>query len=244
MRFLTPLAIFCLLTFPLAAQHRGGGGGGHVGMGHAGGSFHGGGVFHGGSYAGHGGYGMHGNFGNHGAYGYRGRGFHRGRSVFLGGFGLGFGYPYYYDPFLFDPFYYDSGYYDSGYYSPYPYGQGYASYPPAPEFAEPPVVINQNFVPQPVQPAMRTPPSPPPPQPSQPNELESQTEYQPTIYLLAFKDSTIRAAVAYWVSGNTLHYVTREHETRAVPLAKVDRDFSIQLNRERHVDLRLPSPSE
>jgi hypothetical protein len=28
------------------------------------------------------------------------------------------------------------------------------------------------------------------------------------IYLIAFKDPVIRAAIAYWVEGKTLHYIT------------------------------------
>jgi len=42
------------------------------------------------------------------------------------------------------------------------------------------------------------------------------------IYLVAFqKDHEIRAAAAYWVDGQTLHYVTQQHEEkrpRSVPL--------------------------
>jgi hypothetical protein len=59
------------------------------------------------------------------------------------------------------------------------------------------------------------------------------------IYLIAFKDGVIRAAAAYWVAGDTLHYVTLEHEEKQTPLGGVDRDFSLQLNRERRVPFRL-----
>ena len=52
--------------------------------------------------------------------------------------------------------------------------------------------------------------------------------------------SAIRAAAAYWVTGQTLHYVTLEHEERQVPLDTVDRQFSAQLNRERRVQFQLP----
>ncbi len=47
------------------------------------------------------------------------------------------------------------------------------------------------------------------------------------------------AAVAYWVEGGTLNYVTREHEQRQAPLGSIDRAFSEQLNRDRHVDFQL-----
>ena len=63
-----------------------------------------------------------------------------------------------------------------------------------------------------------------------------------TIYLLAFTDHVIRAAEAYWVDGKTLHYITLEHEQKQAPLDTVDRDLSLQLNRERHVAFSLPAP--
>jgi hypothetical protein len=60
------------------------------------------------------------------------------------------------------------------------------------------------------------------------------------LYLIAFKDHNIRAAVSYWVNGHTLHYVTLEREEKQVPLDSVDRDLSIRLNRERRVQMQLP----
>ncbi len=61
------------------------------------------------------------------------------------------------------------------------------------------------------------------------------------IYLIAFKgQDNIRAAEAYWVTGSTLHFVTLQHEQRQAPLDSLDRALTFQLNRERHVDLRLP----
>jgi hypothetical protein len=61
------------------------------------------------------------------------------------------------------------------------------------------------------------------------------------LYLIAFRDHSIRAAAAYWLDGRTLHYVTTQHEERQAPLDTIDRDFSLQLNRERHVQFSLPS---
>ncbi len=60
------------------------------------------------------------------------------------------------------------------------------------------------------------------------------------IYLLAFKDGVIRASLAYWVEGRTLHYVGTDHKNYQVPLTSVNRDLSAQLNRERGVTFRLP----
>lgn len=61
------------------------------------------------------------------------------------------------------------------------------------------------------------------------------------IYLIAFNDHIIRASAAYWVDGQTLHYVTLEHEEKTAPLNTVDRAFSQQLNRERNVPFQLPA---
>src|ERR1035437_6421240 len=62
------------------------------------------------------------------------------------------------------------------------------------------------------------------------------------IYLLAFTDHVIRAAAAYWVDGKTLHYLTLEYEQKQGRLETVDRDLSLQLNRERRVPFSLPAP--
>ena len=59
-------------------------------------------------------------------------------------------------------------------------------------------------------------------------------------YLIALKDHTIYSVVAYWVDGETLNYVTREGSLNRASLDLVDRDFSKQLNDERHVDFKLP----
>ena len=61
-----------------------------------------------------------------------------------------------------------------------------------------------------------------------------------TLFLIAFHDHTIRAAVAYWVQGNVLHFVTTDHETKQVSLDSVDRDLSRQINAERRVQFSLP----
>ena len=60
------------------------------------------------------------------------------------------------------------------------------------------------------------------------------------LYLIAFRDRVIRAAVAYWVEGDTLHYVTGQKEQKSARLEDVDRELSLQLNRERRVPFRLP----
>ena len=63
---------------------------------------------------------------------------------------------------------------------------------------------------------------------------------EPTIYLLALKDQTVLPALAYWVEGDTVRYVTRQHAMNVISLDLVDRQFSTKLNRERNVEFKLP----
>lgn len=65
-------------------------------------------------------------------------------------------------------------------------------------------------------------------------------ENRPILYLIAFRDSTIRAAMTYWVDDGTLHYLDIGHQEKRAPLSSVDRDLSEQLNRERRLPFNLP----
>ena len=141
---------------------------------------------------------------------------------------------------------YAVGGYSGGYY----YGdqgmQAPGGYPPQQQYMGPQVVINQNFAPDVARPVVReyvpdanggiriygpqsqvTPPE------------TTVAEESPT-FLIAFKDHTIYAAIAYWVEGETLHYVTNQSTHNQVSLDLVDRELSDRLNRERQVDFRLP----
>ena len=209
-----------------AGGYRGGGGGyggGSTG-GYRGGGYRGGGYGSGGGYRG--GYGG----GYRGGYGRYGRGFYPGLYFGTGfwgwpyygygyGYGFGYGYPYggYCDPYYSDCGYY-GGYYDPGYYGGYYGGTsvGYAT-PPAP--AAPPVVVNQSLAPA----------------------ESSQSFYQaPDFYLIAFNDHTIRAALSFRIEGDEIYWTSREHEEMHAPLSSVDRRFSEQINRDRHIEFRLP----
>jgi hypothetical protein len=64
---------------------------------------------------------------------------------------------------------------------------------------------------------------------------------QPLVYLIAMKDHTIFPTVAYWVEGDTLNYITTEGSPNRASLDLVDREFSRQLNDERHVEFKLPA---
>jgi hypothetical protein len=110
----------------------------------------------------------------------------------------------------------------------------------------PTVIINQTFVPQTATPVVRE---------YVPDANGGIQLYQPQAdtaganqtapadnpgYLVAFKDHTIYAAVAYWVEGETLHYITSGNTHNQVSLDLVDRDLSARLNGERGVDFLLP----
>lgn len=168
-----------------------------------------------------------------GGGGYRGG--HGGYSGAHYGFRRGFGYGY--------------GSLPLGWYSPWlwntssDYGYGDSSYaPPASYYSQPdvpPVIFNQSFVPEPVRPQVQEYPPQPVPYPTAPPAPVQDPNKEP-LYLLATHDGTIRAVLAYWVEGNTVHYVTMEHVNKTVPLASIDRDLSLRLNQERGVSFGLP----
>jgi hypothetical protein len=64
-----------------------------------------------------------------------------------------------------------------------------------------------------------------------------------TAYLIAFKNSVVRVADQYWVSGATLFYLTPDHQRMSAPLDTVDRTLSVRLNSEQNVAFDLPAGS-
>jgi hypothetical protein len=70
---------------------------------------------------------------------------------------------------------------------------------------------------------------------------ETQQDNQPIMFLIAMKDHTIYPALAYWVEGDTLNYITTEGSRNRATMDLVDREFSKQLNDERHVPFKLPA---
>ena len=230
MRRTLPVLIGCvLLAVPLFAQRgggHGGGGGGMRGGGSAGGhsGFSGGAAFRGGGSVRGGGF----------RGGFRGIGGFRG----FRGFG-GFYYPGfygYYNPFLWDNGY-GYGYDDSGYgYGNDAYNDsgGYGSYG-APNPTPQVLVISNQTPPQPVIVQ-----SPPAPAVWNAGPTGQSRKYEDTLFLLAMNDGTIRAVLAYWVEGATVHYVTMDHEQKQAPLSSLDHGLSERLNRERNVTFRLP----
>ncbi len=259
MRATLQFALCLLLAGGTALAQRGGGhgGGGGGGFHGGGGGFHGGGMGGGGFRGGFGGGGFRGGFGGggFGHEGYRGfnRGFgYRGYGGYYGGYyPYAYGYPYigsyaYWPFFDYDysyPYGYDYGYPAYSYnYPSYSYpSYSYPSYNPSPN-----VTV---IYPQQAQEAAVSPYT----QPAHPvireydqygQEIAPQAPSSGVpaspVYLFAFKDNVIRAASSYWVEGQTLHYVTLQHEARQVPLSDLDRSLTLKLNSERHVTIQLP----
>jgi hypothetical protein len=61
------------------------------------------------------------------------------------------------------------------------------------------------------------------------------------VYLIALKDNSVYTAVAYWVDGDTLHYITPQGKHNQTSLALVDRALSARLNEGQKVDFHLPA---
>ena len=254
MKLVLRIALCCSLAAGAGlAQRRAGGGfssggsrGGGIARGGGGGGFNGGGGFRGGGFNGGGGF-RGGGF--NGGGGFRGGGIGIGRSSgFRGGYG---GYGGYYGGYggYYSPYFYSG--YGLGYgYSPWYSDYGYNSYP---DYSYPVYQSSPNVT------VVYAPPAPAPapstvyverPNPAtreydqygqQTNRPTSSADSAAPVYLIAFRDHSIRAAAAYWAEGGTLHYVTLEHEQKQAPLNTVDRDLSGQLNRERRIAFSLPA---
>lgn len=135
-----------------------------------------------------------------------------------------------------------------GYYPPNGYAPPPDAYPPDP-YAQPApgpqVIINQNFVPPTARPVMRD--------YAENGESGGIQRYEPatsgrpeasapedSYYLIAFKDHSIYSAFAYWVEGDTLHYVTPQRVHNQASLSRVDRELTGRLNKDRNMQVKLP----
>jgi hypothetical protein len=123
---------------------------------------------------------------------------------------------------------------------------GYADQQPAmPPEQAPQVIINQNFIPERAEPVWREYSEDssgglhdyeaPGRQP-----VETAEEENINYYLIAFKDHSIYSAFAYWVEGDTLHYVTPQRAHNQVSISLVDRELTDKLNRDRQLQVKLP----
>jgi hypothetical protein len=127
------------------------------------------------------------------------------------------------------------------------YGYGYDNGSAPDQTPAPQVIINQNFAPEHATPVIReygddassdgvrvydAPGREP---------VESSAQGDVDYYLIAFKDHTIFSAFAYWVEGDTLHYVTAQRVHNQASLSLVDRDLTAKLNRNSKMQVKLPN---
>jgi len=135
-----------------------------------------------------------------------------------------------------------------GGYSDYNGDSGYGQDQPNVTIINPPqqapqVIINQNFIPERATPLMHEYTQDPsgvqiyePLHSSVENTQDEASDY----YLIAFKDHSIYSAFAYWVEGDTLHYVTPQRVHNQASVTLVDRELTEKLNRERNLQVKLP----
>lgn len=129
---------------------------------------------------------------------------------------------------------------------PYPVfiGGGYYAPPLAADYGyanpSPVAVVNPDFEPQAVNPSVIDYSNAALPEPAANPDENALPDDQPTIFLIALTDHTVVAAIAYWVDGDTLNWVSRDAKQNHMSLSLVDRDFSKQLNDQRHVEFKLP----
>ena len=112
---------------------------------------------------------------------------------------------------------------------------------PAPQQQPNVVVVYPQVVPQPTAylPPNDSYAQASPDQSTQPASAEAAAP-EPEHYLIAFKDHTIYAALAFYVQGDTLHYFTAGNTHNQVSLSMIDKPLTERLNRESGVDMRLP----
>ncbi len=114
-----------------------------------------------------------------------------------------------------------------------------------------PVTINQNFLPEGSKPVIQEyGPGAAEPAPENSSGLRMyqapsaaaarQVQDDPVTFLIALKDSSVYSAVAYWVEGESLNYITPQGKHNQVSLSLVDRGLSTKLNTGNKVDFRLP----
>ena len=108
--------------------------------------------------------------------------------------------------------------------------------PPEQPATNPPVVINQNFGPA-SQPGEERPPIQSYSAPSAPRPEPS--EDQP-MFFIGLTDNSVYTAVAYWVEGGTLNYITPQGRHNQVSLSLIDRETTARLNRGSKFQLHLP----
>jgi hypothetical protein len=134
------------------------------------------------------------------------------------------------------------------------YGNGYGYPPPDqqpngpivnPPQQMPQVIINQNFIPEHANPVIH--------EYTEDSSggihiyeapgretADTPADENTSFFLIAFKDHSIYSAFAYWVEGDTLHYVTQQRVHNQASLNLVDRELTEKLNRNHSMQVKLP----
>ncbi len=165
------------------------------------------------------------------------------------------GYPVYSYPYYSYPLY-NYPLYTYPPFDPYAYGYGNYAQPATPnvtivvppQAVAPPVNIYEQ--PEPAQPMIREYP-PYGEQPEQPQDSSVRTYRAPSYsrpapstdeirFFIPLKDNSVYTAVAYWVEGDMLHYITPDGRHNQVSLDLVDRPVAERLNRGGKAEFRLP----
>ncbi len=119
---------------------------------------------------------------------------------------------------------------------------------------QPPVVVNQGApesappdtaAVQPNTPTIRSYQAPSGPQaPGGPAAAPQEASQASIVFMIALKDNSVYTAVAYWVEGETLHYITTQGRHNQVSLDLVDRALCDRLNEDSKVPFHLPAPKQ
>ncbi len=111
--------------------------------------------------------------------------------------------------------------------------------PPDQPPGDPPPPVPE--APPPAAPAVTINTAPPPPEAPRSRCVQQQPDpVEPPYVLIALNNGWVYAALAYWVDGRTLHYVTAHGEHNQVSLELVDRKLSARLNRPSQIQFVLP----
>jgi len=70
--------------------------------------------------------------------------------------------------------------------------------------------------------------------------VSGQPEPPSDYYLIAYKNRNVIAALAYWLDGDILHYVTAEKAHNQASMALIDLDMTRRLNADREVPFTVP----
>ncbi|HZL57367.1 MAG TPA: hypothetical protein VFC21_09810, partial [Bryobacteraceae bacterium] len=125
---------------------------------------------------------------------------------------------------------------DSSSYVPSALNAAYGLQPPQ---AQPqPIIINQYFDSK--RPAASAEDNPPPIVEETPVKPGDPLSEPKDYYLIEYKDHTIYSALAYWIEGDTLHYVTTQNTHNQASLSLIDLDKTYKLNEDRSVPFSIP----